>query len=914
MLEKPVISIIVPMYNSETTIRRCLDSLLKQTIKETEIVVIDDASTDRSVNIVKKYQKKYRNIKLILNHKNLGAGATKNIGLQHTQAECIGFCDADDYIKEDYYEKLYRALLDFNADISCCDIALVHLNHTEYMKIFDNNLYEIVHRKNSESMKERVVTAEEMTAHGLSASAASKLFRKSIVEEFFDGACDDLLFTYSALKKASRIVYVPENYYFYVQRDNSLEHKEIEKKRLTLGDCLTQLTEKLKSYQNGKEFLKIIYGLSGWGIVRDIAEDKLHRQEFIKIYYEKLKFREYLNNNDYFKAGLLFKPVGEQRFILMLIQYFCERKYEELFQLYDRYATCPEKYLPKVSIVIPVYNGSNYLEEAISSALNQKYPNFEVIVVNDGSNDDGKTEAIAKNFGDKIRYFRKENGGVASALNYGIKQMEGEYFSWLSHDDLYKENKILSQIEALQHYIDKTTVVVSGYDVVDKFKNKLYEVSPLKQYSKEQLETPLFAVLHGCINGCAVLIHKAHFERVGVFDITLPTTQDYDLWFRMLRGQKICYLSENGVLSRAHEAQDSRRLYDKHLMECAQLWIGMMEQLHSKEMEEIGGTEYNFYISEKKFFDETPYKKVSYWIDRKIIRLLQEEWKQGKKDAVNKLSGLLNISSDILKSTILNDLSQIEQYKIAVVTSEKLEKLSEIVSKSCKNTCLQFIVREDCGFKKIAGKEKNFLYPKQLQKTLPLLLKFIGCETVIFVDSQNLLLKEMYGCSSGLDMRVLRWTGEKYWVINDSLTLSEKAEEILALREIDIPIWSDEESAAIAGIEFAESVYIPFIEDVDKLVKKWEKLLSGENFETCSAEMIDYKELSKNIMRRCQNGILKDSAQIVQVAPKVIYVENTEEQLWKERYDAIYESSFWKMTKPLRLISDKLKMICQKRK
>ena len=92
---------------------------------------------------------------------------------------------------------------------------------------------------------------------------------------------------------------------------------------------------------------------------------------------------------------------------------------------------------PLISIVIPVYNGSNYLREAIDSALRQTYKNIEVLVINDGSNDNGATARIAKSYGKKIRYFEKPNGGVATALNMGIQKMRGEYFSWLSHDDLY---------------------------------------------------------------------------------------------------------------------------------------------------------------------------------------------------------------------------------------------------------------------------------------------------------------------------------------------------------------------------------------------------------------------------------------------------------------------------------------------
>jgi len=101
---------------------------------------------------------------------------------------------------------------------------------------------------------------------------------------------------------------------------------------------------------------------------------------------------------------------------------------------------------PKISIVIPAYNAANYLSEAIDSALAQTYPNVEIIVVNDGSRDDGETEKIALSYGDQIRYFHKENGGSSSALNVGIANMTGEWFSWLSHDDLYTPEKLEKQV------------------------------------------------------------------------------------------------------------------------------------------------------------------------------------------------------------------------------------------------------------------------------------------------------------------------------------------------------------------------------------------------------------------------------------------------------------------------------------
>ena len=95
---------------------------------------------------------------------------------------------------------------------------------------------------------------------------------------------------------------------------------------------------------------------------------------------------------------------------------------------------------PLVSIVIPVFNGEDFLDEAIKSAINQTYRNIEILVINDGSTDG--TEKIANKYEKQIRYFYKENGGVASALNLAIKEMKGEYFSWLSHDDYYDPSKI----------------------------------------------------------------------------------------------------------------------------------------------------------------------------------------------------------------------------------------------------------------------------------------------------------------------------------------------------------------------------------------------------------------------------------------------------------------------------------------
>ncbi len=213
----------------------------------------------------------------------------------------------------------------------------------------------------------------------------------------------------------------------------------------------------------------------------------------------------------------------------------------------------------RVSIIIPVYNGSNYLNQAIESALSQDYSNVEIIVINDGSTDENKTRDIALTYNDKIRYFEKENGGVASALNLGISKMEGDYFSWLSHDDLYKPNKISSQISYLLdlNLNSKNVILYSDFDLIsengDIFWNS--DLSSSLTYSFR-----IWLTLFSQLNGCTLLIPKEAFDNVGGFDESLKHTQDYDLWGRLSYQYEFVYVPINLVKSRQHSEQDSRKL------------------------------------------------------------------------------------------------------------------------------------------------------------------------------------------------------------------------------------------------------------------------------------------------------------------------------------------------------------------
>ena len=226
--------------------------------------------------------------------------------------------------------------------------------------------------------------------------------------------------------------------------------------------------------------------------------------------------------------------------------------------VYDRGVLPVEN--PQISIIIPVYNGSNYMREAIDSALAQTYDNFEVLVVNDGSNDGGATREIALSYGDSIRYFEKENGGVATALNLAIREMKGEYFSWLSHDDLYYPHKLSVQMRAILERGDRTAISYGNYDSLNMFTGEKEPTDFLAWYPLERLESSVFPIFYSLIQGCSLLIHKSHFDRVGAFDESLLTSQDYDMWFRMFRGQKLVFVPQSLICSRVHSEQGTRTM------------------------------------------------------------------------------------------------------------------------------------------------------------------------------------------------------------------------------------------------------------------------------------------------------------------------------------------------------------------
>lgn len=225
---------------------------------------------------------------------------------------------------------------------------------------------------------------------------------------------------------------------------------------------------------------------------------------------------------------------------------------------------------PFISIIIPVYNGSDYVAEAIESALAQTYPSFEVLVINDGSKDDGRTEKICLSFGDRIRYYAQPNGGVSSALNTGIERAKGELICWLSHDDLYLKDRLATQVARLRNMKDPYhTILYGNYDIMDE-RGVVYDhirnpPTPIHSFYEALISKSVYvSTFQGknfVLNGCTLMIPHQAFDDAGRFNEKLRTTQDYEMWFRLCQKYDFVQMDEVLLLSRRHAKQGTITLW-----------------------------------------------------------------------------------------------------------------------------------------------------------------------------------------------------------------------------------------------------------------------------------------------------------------------------------------------------------------
>ena len=207
-----LISIIVPVYNVEKYLRECLDSILNQTYKNIEVIVINDGSTDNSRNICDEYQKKDNRLKVI-NQKNCGLSATRNKGIKESRGKYLSFIDSDDVINHNMIELLHKELIK-----NKCDIAICKFNYFTNKFKEKNKEYKIEILNQDQFLKSLLIDKE------IASQACNKLYKKGLFNNIkypLGKIYEDIGTTYKLGLQANKIIYLNIELYGYRQRNNS---------------------------------------------------------------------------------------------------------------------------------------------------------------------------------------------------------------------------------------------------------------------------------------------------------------------------------------------------------------------------------------------------------------------------------------------------------------------------------------------------------------------------------------------------------------------------------------------------------------------------------------------------------------------------------------------------------------------
>lgn len=229
------VSIIVPVYNVEKYIRKCLDSLVNQTLNDIEVIVVNDGSPDNSQSIIDEYVKKYPKIVKSYIKENGGQGSARNYGLERATGEYIGYVDSDDYVSLDMYETLYNKAKNDDADIVVC-------SHT------------VVYEANGNKIEEKLFNGTDdnrLNALFNNAGVCNKIYRKDILKKFNFRTkvwYEDIDFVSIILLLAKKISFVDSGLYYYLLRQGSTMNNSNIERNLEILDAFNNLIKYLHDY------------------------------------------------------------------------------------------------------------------------------------------------------------------------------------------------------------------------------------------------------------------------------------------------------------------------------------------------------------------------------------------------------------------------------------------------------------------------------------------------------------------------------------------------------------------------------------------------------------------------------------------------------------------------------------------
>ncbi len=442
LLIKPIISVIIPVYNAEPFLEDAIKSILNQSFRNIELVCVNDGSTDNSLKILKSFQEKDWRVK-IFDKENGGCGSARNMSLNNAKGDYIYFFDPDDYVLPNAFEELYDNSIKNDSDLVMFKIARFRdgepVNYNEPGFDFENIFGNV-------DFNDFTFNYKDIKEHVLNSSFApwSKFYKKSFLDKYDDFrfdlnvAFDDVPFHVKSLLRASRISFIPDYFYYYrLSNPNSVNNTK--SNQIDIFKICDLVEDFLKKENYFDDFKKEFFEFKITQI-----RNYLFSCNFVEYYdLTKKEFSE-LAKEDLYGLGISENLLADLNLVLE------SESYNDL-RLMKGHDTIDENYFennmdiinqfnladsPKVSVIVPVYNTEKYLSKCLDSLIYQTLEDIEIICVDDGSSDNSLN--ILKQYenkDDRVKVISKENGGAGSARNLGLSLAKGEYINFIDSDD-----------------------------------------------------------------------------------------------------------------------------------------------------------------------------------------------------------------------------------------------------------------------------------------------------------------------------------------------------------------------------------------------------------------------------------------------------------------------------------------------
>ncbi|MDR0784852.1 MAG: glycosyltransferase [Treponema sp.] len=455
----PKVSIIIPVYNVEKYLKQCLDSVVSQTLRDIEIIVANDGSTDGCMDIITEYAEKDGRIRVI-DKPNAGYGQTMNVGMAAARGEYIGIVEADDFVEAEMFEILYNAAAGNEAEVAKSNFWL-YWSDPERKKL---------HKYFSQEEDGKVITPRTYEGDSFfhrKPSIWSAIYkRKFLISnkiaflETPGASFQDTSFTFKVYAAAERMVCLYDAFLYYRQDNESSSINNIDKKMYCVLDEYDEIERflrtdgrkwKLAAIESAAFYDTCIWNYEKLGIKRKYPFLKRvsSRLERIidEIGVEKLPFAgEWWKYRDIKRIADDPLEYHTWRFIERYEQEGATFKYAEPKTPLDNLSLIVSERAqddsprPFFSVIIPVYNVEKYLPSCLESVTFQTFEDIEIICVNDGSTD--HSLSILEEYAavdERFVIVNQENHGLAAARNAGAAAARGQYIIYVDSDDWIRE-------------------------------------------------------------------------------------------------------------------------------------------------------------------------------------------------------------------------------------------------------------------------------------------------------------------------------------------------------------------------------------------------------------------------------------------------------------------------------------------